>query len=155
LIRFEQDRIHAAKVRNVSSVGSQFDSNGTAGQAEMRRCGEHVPIISPDFGEPRIRGSHQMERVESAQITRWRQGTSYGLDAAQEPLGHRYCRDHTIAQIVKEQIPPYHGVAGVVGPSRTLRCARQAISAMHIAEENRPSERRASARTDLPSGSFQ
>src|ERR1019366_2914976 len=45
--------------------------------------------------------------------------------------------------------------AGVVGPSRTLRCARQAISAMHIAEEERPSEPRASARTDLPSGSFQ
>ena len=102
---------HATKVRNASTMGSQFDSNGTAGQAEMRRCSEHVPIVSPDFGEPRIRGSHQMERVESAQITRWRQGTSHRLDPAQEPLGHRYCRDHPIAQIVKEQIPPYHGVS--------------------------------------------
>jgi len=73
---------HATKVRNVSTTGSRFDSNGTAGQAEMRRCGEHVPIVSPDFGEPRIRGSHQMERVESAQITRWRQGASHRLDPA-------------------------------------------------------------------------
>src|ERR1035438_10645964 len=65
-----------------SYLGSQFDSNGTAGQAEMRRRSEHVPIVSPDFGEPGICGSHQMERVESAQITRWRDRKSTRLNSS-------------------------------------------------------------------------
>ena len=40
--------------------------------------------------------------------------------------------------------------AGVASPSRTLRCARQAISAIQIADEYRPSAWRASPRTSLP-----
>jgi len=45
--------------------------------------------------------------------------------------------------------------AGPIGPSRTLRCARQAISATQIAEEYKLSACCASSRTSLPSGSFQ
>jgi hypothetical protein len=47
-----------------------------------------------------------MECVDGSQVARRRKSPGRSFDPAQESLGHRYSRDHSIPDIFQKQIPP-------------------------------------------------
>jgi hypothetical protein len=70
----------------IECAAAELRTDGAALESEMRRGGQQVAIVGPDFAEARLNGGHDVDSVSGAQRRGFRQRASQHLDLMQHMI---------------------------------------------------------------------